>query len=76
MILRMLHLDPNRRITAKEIVIHPWLLSKSSIKANAPSLNNVASDKQPEEIKVSLYMNSHFKKQCIFSNPSIRPSRH
>jgi p90 ribosomal S6 kinase len=52
LVLRMLNVDANRRITAKEIVIHPWLLSKSNIKNNATSLNNLKSDKQPEEIKV------------------------
>lgn len=52
LVLRMLHLDPNRRITAKEIVIHPWLLSKTCIKPNAPSLNSLTKEKEPEEIKV------------------------
>jgi p90 ribosomal S6 kinase len=49
LVLRMLHLDPGRRISAKEIVLHPWLLNK---KSDAPCLNNPENDKQPGEIKV------------------------
>ncbi|KAI6182162.1 Non-specific serine/threonine protein kinase [Aphelenchoides bicaudatus] len=73
LVQRMLNVDVNRRITAKEIVIHPWILTKSTIKSTAPSLNNLKSDKQPEEIKKSI--NLTFKalmvkdKQPVFLSP-------
>lgn len=52
LVSRMLNVDVNKRITAKEIVIHPWLLSKSDVKNSAVSLNNPERDKKPDEIKV------------------------
>ncbi|KAI6203602.1 Non-specific serine/threonine protein kinase [Aphelenchoides besseyi] len=51
LITRMLHVDPRRRISAKELVVHPWLLQRP---AKVERQVDLTHDRDPEDVKKTI----------------------